>query len=196
MVRHANNKDAEWMAAGFRTGMGWAKPEGYFVSRLAEVASGEMVLLASTRRAKDPSISGTRSSDGSLTIPDHQAASSAGEHRGDKRQPLRCQWGVPERVAPQSPAESAACPLWHWPCRVDERGAGVNRADRARYECALKTWATPPPLNTVVLIGSIVSGSRKIRLAPAQDDRVDHEAALVDQAGSRPAIGRIVPRRE
>jgi len=31
------------------------------------------------------------------------------------------------------------------------------------HGCAAKTWATAPPLKTVVLIGSTVSGARKIR---------------------------------
>ena len=34
---------------------------------------------------------------------------------------------------------------------------------RLDHECAAKTWATAPPLKTVVLIGSMVSGARKIR---------------------------------
>lgn len=33
------------MEDGFRVGMGWAKPEGYFRGRLAEVAQDEVVLL-------------------------------------------------------------------------------------------------------------------------------------------------------
>ncbi len=36
----------------------------------------------------------------------------------------------------------------------------VIRLDEA---CAAKTWPTVPPLKTEVLIGSIVSGARKIR---------------------------------
>jgi hypothetical protein len=35
------------------------------------------------------------------------------------------------------------------------------------HRCAAKTWATAPPLKTVVLIGSMVSGARKIR-SPAR----------------------------
>jgi hypothetical protein len=31
------------------------------------------------------------------------------------------------------------------------------------HECAAKTWATAPPLKTVVLIGSMVSGARRER---------------------------------
>ena len=63
-----------------------------------------------------------------------------------------------------------------------EEGVRSPVADRFDHGCAAKTWAMAPPLKTVVLVGSMVSGSRK-SCSPAPDDRVDDEAVLVDQAG-------------
>jgi hypothetical protein len=64
--------------------------------------------------------------------------------------------------------------LVHVGCRSS--GAGGSAADdpvaesvRSRlpigldHGCAAKTWATAPPLNTVVLVGAMVSGARKSR---------------------------------
>ena len=48
----------------------------------------------------------------------------------------------------------------------------------------MKTWATAPPLKTMVLTGSMVSGREEDPFARAQDGRVDEEAVLVDQACS------------
>ena len=42
-------------------------------------------------------------------------------------------------------------------------GGAVLHLAGARSRCAAKTWATAPPLKTVVLIGSMVSGAMKIR---------------------------------
>ena len=39
----------------------------------------------------------------------------------------------------------------------------ASRPQHVRHGCAVKTWATPPPLKTVVLTGSMVSGAREIR---------------------------------
>jgi GNAT superfamily N-acetyltransferase len=44
-VRPATEQDAPWMDAGFRGGMGWPKPDGYFVARVAEATAGEVVVL-------------------------------------------------------------------------------------------------------------------------------------------------------
>jgi hypothetical protein len=49
--------------------------------------------------------------------------------------------------------------------------------------CAAKTWATAPPLKTVVLIGFTVSGARKTPLTRAQNDRLDDKPSTADQSG-------------
>ena len=64
---------------------------------------------------------------------------------------------------------------------------------RLGHGCAAKTWATAPPLKTVVLSGSMASGARKSRPARTQDGRVDDKAVLVDQAGLDQRSGEPCP---
>ena len=62
------------------------------------------------------------------------------------------------------------------------------------HGCVAKTWATAPPLKTVVLIGSMMSGARKIRSpAPRTAGRMDEKAVLVDQAGPDQRSGEPCP---
>lgn len=51
-IRRPDEGDIDWMDAGFRTGMGWSKPQGYFMGRLGEVAVGEIILLVAERRSQ------------------------------------------------------------------------------------------------------------------------------------------------
>ena len=51
-IRRPDQGDIDWMDAGFRTGMGWPKPPGYFMGRLEEVAAGEITLLVADRRSQ------------------------------------------------------------------------------------------------------------------------------------------------
>ena len=66
------------------------------------------------------------------------------------------------RQLPLAYAESSVAP-WEVEAGCRSYGPGPQPPIRLDHGCAAKTWATPPPLKTVVLIGAMVSGARKIR---------------------------------